>query len=149
MASEHRVKLHWQRQGSDFAYEKYPRDIQVDFEGGQKVIASSAAEFFGNPDYADPEQLLGAALSSCHLLTFLAYASKSRLVVDGYRDEVTAELGKNAEGRPCVTRVTMRPQVSFATPVDAAKVKELHEKSHRACFIANSVKCEVVVEPQL
>ena len=84
------------------------------------------------------------------MLTFLAVVCKRRHVVDDYRDEAIGVLGKDAEGRLAITRVTLRPRVTFGgerTPTPE-ELRQLHEQAHHACFIANSVKTEVVVEPR-
>jgi organic hydroperoxide reductase OsmC/OhrA len=98
----------------------------------------------------DPEEAFVAALSSCHLLTFLAIAARRRLVVDDYSDEAIGYLEKNAEGRLAVTRVVLRPRVAFggAGPPATEELASLHELAHAQCFIANSVRTEVTVEPR-
>jgi organic hydroperoxide reductase OsmC/OhrA len=102
----------------------------------------------GKPDRVDPEQAFVAALSACHMLTFLAIAAKKRLVVDEYTDEAVGFLEKNDEGKLAMTRVTLRPRVRFAP--DAAPSDEelagLHQSAHKHCFIANSVKTRVSVD---
>jgi organic hydroperoxide reductase OsmC/OhrA len=97
----------------------------------------------------DPEEAFVASLASCHMLTFLAIACKRRYTVDSYRDEAIGTLAKNAEGRLAITRVVLRPAVVFSgeTSPTAEQTKQMHEQAHHACFIANSVKTEVVVEP--
>ncbi len=144
--SEHRSFLSWNRSTPDFVYETYDRTHALKFEGGQSVQASSAPEFLGKAQNVNPEEMLAAALSSCHMLTFLAVAAKSRLTVDSYKDETTAYLEKNEAGKLAVTRVVLRPRVKLGSTVDAAKFTSLHEKAHHNCFIANSVSCSVQVE---
>ena len=147
--SEHRAILHWKRETPDFTYETYDRTHTITFEGGSQILATSAVEYRGKAEYMNPEQAFAASLSSCHFLTFLSLAAKYRYIVDEYEDEATAVLGKNAQGKMAVTQVTLRPKVTFSGDriPDAAKIKELHEKSHDLCFISNSVSCEVIVEP--
>jgi organic hydroperoxide reductase OsmC/OhrA len=99
----------------------------------------------------DPEEMLIAALSNCHMLTFLHLARKAGLRVDSYRDQAEGSMGKIAEGRYALTRVALRPQIAFSgerTPSDA-ELADLHHRSHLECFIANSVRTEVVVEAAL
>lgn len=146
--SEHKARVSWERKAQPFTYEQYDRTHQVSYPGGVVHSASSAPEFLGKAEYPNPEELLAAALSSCHMLTFLAVAAKSRLIVDSYVDEAVAILHKNAGGKLAVTKTILNPKVSFAkeTPVSPEKLKELHEKAHRNCFIANSVSCEVQVQ---
>ncbi|HEU4409182.1 MAG TPA: OsmC family protein [Polyangiaceae bacterium] len=146
--SEHRAHISWQRDGADFGYESYPRDHDWRFGTGSSLRASAAHEYRGNPALPNPEEALVGALSSCHMLTFLAIAARKGLTVDAYEDEAVGHLEKNAEGRLAVTRVLLRPRVRFAGQApDAAALAALHESAHRGCFIANSVKTDVRVEP--
>jgi organic hydroperoxide reductase OsmC/OhrA len=98
----------------------------------------------------DPEQTFVASLSSCHMLWFLHIANRAKFVVDRYVDEATGVLAKDAEGRMAMTRVTLRPVVTYAGRApDAQEHARLHEGAHDKCFIANSVKTEVVIEPKV
>jgi organic hydroperoxide reductase OsmC/OhrA len=145
------ITLTWLRSTADFKYESYNRDHRIHFGSGTDIAASSAPEYIGDSDKVNPEESFLAALSSCHMLTFLAISAKSRYTVDRYEDDADAELGKNQEGKTAVTRVTLRPHVTFSggNLPDTKKIQELHEKAHRYCFIANSVKCPVTVQPKL
>jgi organic hydroperoxide reductase OsmC/OhrA len=145
--SEHRATVHWQRGQAAFDYESYSRDHAWDFGRGLTVPASAAPDFFGSAERCDPEKALVAALSSCHMLTFLAIASKKGFVVDDYRDEAVGVLEKNAEGRLAVTRVTLRPRIGFSGDrvPSVEEIERMHESAHRGCFIANSVRTEVTV----
>ncbi|MCZ8317970.1 MAG: OsmC family protein [Lysobacteraceae bacterium] len=147
--SEHTAALNWSRRGRDFTYETYSRDHVVTFENGQKALASSAPAFVGNPEALNPETLLVGALASCHLLTFLAVCAKRGYVVESYDDAASGVLGKNAEGKMAITRITLRPRVAFGgdkvpSPEELAK---LHERAHANCFIGSSIRSEVTVEP--
>ena len=146
--SEHRVTLTWERGGRDFAYETYSRDHAWSFDGGTVVKASAAPGYKGNPALVDPEEAFVASLSSCHMLTFLALATKGRFVVDRYTDHAVGYMDKDEEGRLVVTRVVLRPEIAFggARKPSPQELAELHEKSHELCFIANSVKTTVTVE---
>ena len=93
--SEHKVTLEWKRESADFSYESYNRDHVLIFEGGVRVPASAAPAYRGNPAHVNPEDALVAALSSCHMLTFLAVAAKKKFVVDGYSDHAVGFLEKN------------------------------------------------------
>ncbi len=148
--SEHSAAIAWRRETPDFAYETFNRDHDWTFDCGISVRASSAPDYFGVASCVDPEEAFVASLASCHMLTFLALASKKRILVDRYEDEAVGVLDKNEEGRLAVTKVTLRPRIVFSGenipgPDD---LKQLHDRAHRACFIANSVKTEVVVEPR-
>jgi organic hydroperoxide reductase OsmC/OhrA len=148
--SLHHASLIWQRTTPDFTYDTYVRDHVVTFGGGARLVASSAAEYRGDAAKPNPEEQFVAALSSCHMLTFLAICARKALVVDAYEDAAEGVLEKNAEGRLVITRVALRPRVTFAagTAVDAEKLAELHVASHRGCYLAGSVKTEVTVEPR-
>ncbi len=148
--SEHNVTVEWKRETPDFAYQTYNRDHDWRFDAGVTVRASATPEYLGSPSCVDPEEAFVASLSSCHMLTFLAIAARKRYVVDGYRDEAVGLLGKDASGRLAMTRVTLRPAVTFGgeTAPDPGELRQIHDQAHHACFIANSVKTEVVVEPR-
>jgi len=147
--SEHRASISWQRGSVDFSYDSYPRDHTWSFEGGERVAATAAPAFQGNPDRVDPEAAFVAALSSCHMLTFLALAARRRWVVDSYRDAAVGFLEKNEAGRLAMTRVVLRPEVAFGgeQPPSPEELERLHHRAHENCFIANSVRTEVRVEP--
>jgi organic hydroperoxide reductase OsmC/OhrA len=144
--SEHKATLTWTRGDSGFGYKEYPRTHEWQFpKSGQTLRAAAAIEFLGTPDCVDPEEAFTAALSSCHMLTFLAYAAMNGYTVDAYVDEAVGYLEKAADGRPWLARVVMHPRVTFSgdkqpTPEELAK---LHEKAHHECFLARSVKTEV------
>lgn len=145
--SEHKATILWSRGDREFGYETYSRDHAWRFEGGIEVAASSAPAYKGNPALVDPEEAFVAAVSSCHMLTFLAIAARRRLVVDRYEDAAVGVLEKNAEGRLAITRVTLHPRIAFGgAPPSAEEIARLHHLAHEGCFIANSVRTEVVVE---
>lgn len=145
--SAHRASVRWKREGADFTYEGYSRDHLWTSGGGTSVAASAAPEYRGSAALMNPEEALVAALSSCHMLTFLAIAARDRLVVDGYEDEAEGFLEKNADGRLAITRVILRPRITFGGEAPSAEILErLHQRAHRGCFIASSVKTEVSIE---
>lgn len=148
--SEHRATIAWRRTTESFDYDAYDREHEWIFEDGVRVPASAAPDFRGKPGRVDPEQALVAALSSCHMLTFLAVCARKRLVVDAYDDEAVGVLEQNADGKLAITRVTLRPRVRFGGdgPPPGDELARLHDKAHHNCFIANSVKTEITVEPQ-
>ena len=146
--SEHRATVSWRRESDDFAYESYNRGHGWSFDSGVEVPASAAPDFLGDPDRVDPEEAFVAAISSCHMLTFLAIAARKRLVVDGYRDEAVGHMEKNEDGRLAITRVVLRPRIEFAGDgaPSADVLEKMHHQAHEHCFIANSVRTEVTVE---
>jgi organic hydroperoxide reductase OsmC/OhrA len=145
--SMHLAAIRWERTTADFAYDTYDRSHSVTFGGGSTIAMASAPEFKGDAKLANPEEMLVAALSSCHMLTFLAIAARKRLTVDAYEDAAVGELTKNDSGKLYVSQVTLRPKVRFAQPVDAQTIEDLHERAHKECFIANSVLTRVHIEP--
>ena len=151
--AEHRVTVEWQLQG-EFKYESYSRAHSVDFGREVRLPANAAAgsipKTAPNSPGADPEQQLVAALSSCHMLWFLHLACDRKYVVESYRDEASGVLAKDREGKEAVTRITLRPTVRFSgVPPSVEDHRNLHEKAHERCFIANSVKSEVILEPRI
>jgi organic hydroperoxide reductase OsmC/OhrA len=144
--SEHKANVIWTRGGKDFTYKTYSRD-HVWRLNGNEVPASATPTYLGNPNRVDPEAALVAALSSCHMLTFLALAANKGFVVDSYEDDAVGHLEKNAAGKMAVTRVELRPKIAFggAKQPTAADLDALHDKAHKECFIANSVTTEVKV----
>ena len=148
--SKHIASLRWNRGDKPFTYEGYSRDHEWIFDGGQRLLGSAAEAYRGSPQGVDPEEALVAALSSCHMLTLLAIAAKKGWTVESYEDDAEGTLGKNDAGKLALTRVTLRPRIVFADDIvlDADTLQYLHHQAHEHCFIANSVKTEVVVEPQ-
>lgn len=146
--SEHKINLTWERTSEDFTTKTYNREHSVRFSGGSELKVTAAPEYMGDPSISNPEELMVAALSSCHMLTFLFMAAMKNLVVDHYADDAVGKLGKNAAGKMALTEVVLRPQITFSgTQPDAATLDQLHHKAHENCFIANSVSTEVKVEP--
>lgn len=143
--SEHRTTLAWQRNEAPFTYKEYPRDHRIDLKEGHSLACTAAAEFLGNPALPDPEQTFVAALSSCHMLTFLAFCSLQKLTLDSYHDEAVGFLEKGPDGKPVLARIELHPKTVFAAGVEVSsdKLAELHHKAHEGCFLANSVKTEI------
>ncbi|BCV67338.1 OsmC family protein [Shewanella carassii] len=127
---------------------EFNRDHQIDFGTGQQLLASAAPEYKGNEAKVNPEESLLAALSSCHMLTFLTIAHLKRLPVESYRDNATAEIGKKESGKIAVTRMILNPEVTFAegAEIDRETLEKIHEKAHANCFIANSLAADTEVE---
>jgi len=149
--TEHHARVHWKRTSVDFTYDTYNRAHEMAFKDGAIVLAaSSAPEFKGEPDRANPEEAYVAALSSCHMLTFLAICARKKLTVDSYEDDAVGVLERAPSGKLWMARVTLRPLVKFGAgvAVDAVQLGDLHHKSHENCFIANSVTTNVTVEPR-
>ena len=145
--SEYRASIAWQRGDRAFDYESYSRDHTWAFDGQPAIDASAAPEFRGSAGRLDPEQALVAAAASCHMLTFLAIAARRRIVIDGYEDDVVGTMEENEEGRLAVTRIILRPRITFAGEPPAPEVlAKMHEQAHDNCFIANSVRTRIEIE---
>ena len=95
----------------------------------------------------DPEEALVAAASSCHMLFFLSLAQQRGFVVDSYRDDASGVLERNADGKMAMTKITLRPAIAFsgARP-DAGQLDAIHHGAHEKCYIANSIKADIVIE---
>lgn len=151
--AEYRVTIRWQRGGQDFVDDNYSRGHTWEFDGGLCVPASASPEIVPLPksvaENVDPEEAFVASLSSCHMLFFLSIAAKKGYVVDKYTDSAVGQLGANDQGKMAMSRVVLRPQVVFTggRRPSAAQIDRIHEQSHEECFIANSVKTEVITEP--
>jgi organic hydroperoxide reductase OsmC/OhrA len=148
--SEHRAALRWKRTSANFTYESYNRAYEILFKNGDVILPSSSASAFrGDPERVDPEEAYVASLSGCHMLTFLAICAKKRLTLDAYYDEASGALEKGVGGKLWMAHVKLRPRVRFAPGVEVnfAQIQELHHLAHTECFIANSVKTDVTVEP--
>lgn len=150
--SEHKATIRWERRASDdFLKGRYSREHTWSFDGGHTMDASPAPNVvpppMSNPAFVDPEEAFVASLSSCHMLTFLFLAGRQGFVIERYEDEAVGTMGKNERGVPWVQKVTLNPQITYGgdkQPADTDLTK-LHHAAHDQCFIANSVKTEVVV----
>ena len=141
----------WQRDGQDFAGQRYSRGHEWQFDGGLTVPASSSPLSVPLPmsvaENIDPEEALVAATSSCHMLFFLSLAAQRGYVIDDYRDDAVGDLGKNAAGRLAMTRIVLRPRIAFAgTPPTPDALAALQHDAHERCYIANSLTADVVVQ---
>ncbi|HEY2987512.1 MAG TPA: OsmC family protein [Candidatus Binatia bacterium] len=145
------ARISWNRNGAKFTDNRYSRGHEWSFDGGVKVLASSSPAVVPTPysvaEAVDPEEALVASASSCHMLWFLSLAAKAGFVVDSYVDEAFGVLEKNAEGRLAFSRITLRPKIRFSAEKSPSEreLESLHHSAHRECYIANSLKCEIVV----
>jgi organic hydroperoxide reductase OsmC/OhrA len=150
--SVHTATIAWARGDQPFTDGKYSRAHTVSFDGGVSIAGSSAPEVVRPPlskvDAADPEEMLIASLSMCHMLFFLDFARRGGFVVETYTDQAEGHVGKDERGRIAMTRAVLKPQIAFAGEKrpTAEDIAAIHHKSHEACFIANSFRGEVVIE---
>src|SRR5690349_13408175 len=153
MTHHYEAHVTWNRQSSEkFTDNSYSRAHEWAFDGGVTVRASSSPSVVPLPlsaaDAVDPEEALVASTSSCHMLYFLFFAAKRGLVVDSYVDHAFGVLEKNQAGKMHMSRITLRPSIAFAgAPPSPADLDALHHAAHEECFIANSLRSEIVVEP--
>ena len=149
-AHEYRATIVWRHDGGDFPKGRYSRGHEWRFDGGITVPASASPSVVHLPlsreDAVDPEEAFVAALSSCHMLTFLDLARRAGLVVRSYEDEAVGTMERIGPGKMAVTRVVLRPRIVFDAEPDAATLADLHHRAHDTCYISNSVKAEVTVE---
>jgi organic hydroperoxide reductase OsmC/OhrA len=143
--AEHHIALNWERGVAPFNYDAYPRNHAITFKNGAPVIFSASPAYKGDATKGDPEDMLVASLSSCHMLSFLGVAAKKKVTVDSYQDDAVGFL-ENDGGKLWIARVVLRPLVK--SDADSALLAEIHHLAHEACFIANSVKTVVTVEPR-
>ena len=142
--------ISWKKGDQNFSDNRYSRAHTWRFDGGAVVPASSSPLVVRLPmsdaTAVDPEEAFVASLSSCHMLFFLDFARRDGFVIDEYVDEAEGVLEKRADGKMAMTRVTLRPRVTWAgTPPDEAAIADLHHRAHEACFISNSVTTDVTV----
>ena len=152
--AEYHADLLWAlAPGEDFIANRYSRRHRLRFDGGAELAGSSSPHVVPLPwsDAAavDPEELFVASLSSCHMLWFLSIAAQRGFGALRYADAATGVMARNAQGKVAMTRVTLRPDVAFAPghAPSRAELLAMHEAAHAACFIASSVKTEVLCEP--
>jgi organic hydroperoxide reductase OsmC/OhrA len=127
-------------------YDTYDRSHRVTLApAAGELVVSAAPAFHGRADLPNPELLLLAAVSSCQLLSFLAFAARSRLVVLAYEDDAEALMPEDSPPMR-ITRVILRPRIVVAQGTDVERVTRLIERAHRACFIANSINSEIAIE---
>lgn len=151
--AEYKAEIRWHADGQAFTENRYSRAHTWHFDGGTVVPASSSPHVvptpYSDPAAVDPEEAFVASLSSCHMLWFLSIAAKRGFQVESYVDRATGVMEKDSSGRLAITRVTLYPAAIFAEahqPLDE-ELNAMHHEAHEKCFIANSVKTEVLCRP--
>ena len=150
--SKYLATIRWSRKSEEaFLDGRYSRAHRWSFDGGADVPASSSPSVvrvpFSDPAGVDPEEALVASLSSCHMLFFLDFAKQAKFLVEAYEDAAEGVMEKGADGRVRMTRVTLRPLIRFGERVPSeSELAAIHHRAHDACYIANSVTAEVIVE---
>ena len=149
--SAYTATIAWERGAAVFVDNRYSRAHVWRFDGGAEVPASSSPSSvpvpLSNPAGVDPEEAFVAALSSCHMLWFLSLAAKAGWLVESYADTPVGYMDKNKAGRLAMQRVVLRPDVRFGgDPPDAAALRQLHDRAHHECYLANSVLTAITIE---
>jgi organic hydroperoxide reductase OsmC/OhrA len=152
--SEYKATIKWQRTNPDFLKGKYSREHTWIFDGGATIPASPSPHVvpapWSNPSCVDPEEAFVVSIASCHMLTFLYLASRRGFQIDSYEDGAIGVMAKNEKGVPWVSLVTLNPKIVFSgdkLPA-LADLEQLHHLAHEQCYIANSIKTEVVVHSE-
>jgi organic hydroperoxide reductase OsmC/OhrA len=151
--STYTATIRWRRKSDgDFSKGQYSRAHEWDFDGGVTVPASPSPHVVPAPwsdaSGVDPEEAFVASLSSCHMLFFVDFARRAGFIVDDYVDNAEGVLEKRADGKQAMTRVTLRPRVTWGGEKrpSKAEIADIHHRAHDACFIANSVTTQVTIE---
>jgi peroxiredoxin-like protein len=144
--NKYSITLDWHNSNlEDFSYDNFKREHTINFSGEQELINSASPEFKGSDKTTNPEELLAAALASCHMLTFLAITSKKGIKVSRYACRAEALLNKKENGKMAVTEINLFPEIVFygdQQPDNELLIK-LHEQAHLNCFIAQSIQSKV------
>jgi organic hydroperoxide reductase OsmC/OhrA len=137
------------KDGEDFAKGRYSRGHTLSFDGGTIVPGSASPHVVGKwavEAAVDPEEMLVAALSNCHMLSFLHIARLAGFTIASYADHAEGLMGEIAPGRQAVTKVTLHPQIEWTGRApEKEELERMHHEAHEVCFIANSVKTQVTV----
>jgi organic hydroperoxide reductase OsmC/OhrA len=147
--SEYEVVTIWSLDGT-LEPQKYSTTHTASFGKNLTLPMSATPEFNGSPDCVNPEQALASALSSCHMMTFLALAAKAKWPVTGYSDRAFATVGKLPDGRYKVDAISLNPKVTCSNGIrmKAEELQKMHERAHRYCFVANSLDLAMTINVQ-
>jgi len=146
--SELSIELTWQRQEAELIPNKYSSEHHIKYNDTYQVQADAAPSWGGNSRNTNPEQALAAALSSCHMMTFLALAAKVKWPVVSFKDRADAHLGKDSKGKMCISQIDLNPMVEFdeGFEVSQDELAKMHDRAHRYCFVANSLAEHVQIK---
>jgi organic hydroperoxide reductase OsmC/OhrA len=150
--SEHKARIVWDAPSEEFTRGRFSRAHTWTFDGGVSVPASASPAVvrapLSDPAAVDPEEAFVAALSSCHMLTFLWVASKRGFTVRRYEDDAVGVMTANERGVQWVSQVTLRPRIDYGDKIPTpAEVQDMHAAAHDQCYVANSVRSAITVEP--
>jgi organic hydroperoxide reductase OsmC/OhrA len=151
--STYTAKISWKNDSLDtFTKGRYSRGHNWAFDGGIDVPASSSVHAVRLPysmeEAVDPEEALVAAASSCHMLSFLWVVSQKGFVIESYEDDAIGEMTKNDQGKEWISKITLDPKIVWSgeNVPTAEQLAEMHHAAHELCYIANSIKGEIVVK---
>ena len=144
------INLEWKLQEEVLMSEAFSKNHKIEINDNI-FNAGSASEYGGKENEINPEQSLAASVSSCHMMTFLALAAKMRWPVTSYKDKAYAFLGKNLNGKMCVNKIELNPNITFDGDfsVSTEEMDKMQDRSHRYCFVANSLSEEVEIKINL
>jgi organic hydroperoxide reductase OsmC/OhrA len=152
--SEHSATVYWENRQEVFTDNRYSREHTWLFDGGIEVPASASPHVvpvpYSNPTYVDPEEAFVAALSSCHMLFFLAIAEKKQFIVERYKDRAIGIMDKNEAGKLAIAAIHLHPDITFrgdSLPT-SAQISAMHEQAHHQCFLANSVRASITIHSE-
>ncbi|MBP9663248.1 MAG: OsmC family protein [Pyrinomonadaceae bacterium] len=152
--SKYTARIAWKSDSPEtFTKNRYTRGHTWDFDGGVSVPASSSPQVvprFSVEAAVDPEEALVASASSCHMLTFLWLAATAGFTIDSYTDDAVGEMAVGEDGKQWMSKITLDPQIAWSgyTLPTALQVAELHHAAHEQCYIANSIKSEIIITGQ-
>ena len=148
--SELSISLEWSLQEESLIPDKFSKSHTININNNL-IKAGSAPEYGGSDTELNPEQSLAAAISSCHMMTFLALSAIMRWPVVSYEDKAYAFLGKNSKGKMCVNKIELNPNIVFDGnfSVSPEEMNKMQDRSHRYCFVANSLSDEVEIKINL
>ena len=141
------ISLEWNLQEKELKSDTFSKNHKIEINDNY-FNAGPAPEYGGRDNEINPEQSLAAAISSCHMMTFLALAAKMRWPVKSYKDRAFAFLGKNSKGKMCVNKIELNPQIFFDNDFSISKedMDKMQDRSHRYCFVANSLSDDVEIK---
>lgn len=130
-------------------YKSYERLYNVNIEGKPTVAGSSDPSFRGDPVRHNPEDMLVASVSACHMLWYLHLCSVSRVIVTSYIDDAEGVMEEDKRGSGRFTKIILRPRIKITADSDITKAEEAHHKANEMCFIANTLNCPISHEPTI
>ncbi|MEM9273419.1 MAG: OsmC family protein [Cyanobacteria bacterium P01_F01_bin.143] len=151
----YQISLQWigNRGTGTSDYQAYNRAYEIEIPGKPKIFGSSDPAFLGDKSKYNPEELLIAALSSCHMLWYLHLCADAKIIVTSYSDRAQGTMAITKNGGGKFTQVILKPEITIATPSKLEQAQQLHHQAHQLCFIANSVNfpvlCQALMSSQL